>query len=69
MIKLEIEDYCQNCPAFEPRVEKFSDFAQNMVITTVCCESQKKCARLVQYLERKVKKDVDTGDPCGGWDH
>lgn len=55
MIKLEIKDYCQDCPAFEPRVEKFSDYAQNAVITTVCCESEKKCARLVQYLERKVR--------------
>lgn len=55
MIKLEVEDYCQNCPAFEPMTEKFSDYAQNAVLTTVCCESQKKCARLVQYLERKMK--------------
>lgn len=69
MIKLEVEDYCQNCPAFEPMTEKFTDFAQNAVIITVSCESQRKCARLVQYLERKVKKNVDTGDPCGGWDH
>lgn len=55
MIKLEVEDYCQNCPAFEPMVEKFTNYAQNAVITTVCCESEKKCARLVQYLERKVR--------------
>lgn len=69
MIQLDVNDYCQDCPAFVPMAEKFSDFAQNTVITTVCCESQKKCARLVQYLERKVKKDANTGDPCGGWDH
>lgn len=55
MIKLEVEDYCQNCPAFEPMTEKFSDYAQNAVLTTVYCESEKKCARLVQYLERKMK--------------
>lgn len=55
MIKLEIKDYCQGCPAFEPRVEKFSDYPRNTVTTTVYCESEKKCARLVQYLERKMK--------------
>lgn len=55
MIKLEIEDYCQNCPAFEATTEKFTDFAHNAVITKVYCESQKKCARLVQYLERKMR--------------
>ena len=69
MIKLEVEDYCQNCPAFEPMVEKFTNYAQSAVITTVCCESEKKCARLVQYLERRLKKDVDAGDRCSGWDH
>lgn len=55
MIQLEIKDYCQDCPAFEPMIEKFTDYTQNSVITTVCCESEKKCARLVQYLERKMK--------------
>lgn len=55
MIKLKIEDYCQDCPAFEPMTEKSASYAQNTVITTVCCESEKKCARLVQYLERKVR--------------
>lgn len=55
MIKLEIKDYCQDCPAFEPRVEKFSDYPQNTVTTTVYCASEKKCARLVQYLERKMR--------------
>lgn len=56
MIKLEIKDYCQDCPAFEPRVEKFSDYPKNTVTTTVYCESEKRCARLVQYLERTMRK-------------
>ena len=62
MIKLEIEDYCQDCDWFEPVLNDFNGSYDNMrhhggAKAIVQCERQKHCARLVRYLERKLEND------------
>lgn len=64
MIRLEVEDYCQNCPAFEPEVEHTNivDSAFNIQIieTTVTCENKRVCKNLVRYLKKQLEKVGDT---------
>lgn len=59
MIKLEVEDYCQNCDEFEPDVRKDQFFAGGDVYcteTTVRCEHRMRCATLVKYFKEAAKK-------------
>lgn len=56
MIKLEVENYCQNCPHFEADVDKQSLCADGAVVicdTYICCEHREGCAR---SFESGVKK-------------
>ena len=64
MIKLEVEDYCQECQGFEPDVDA-SDFYnplnqnENIRDTIVRCRYRKRCANMVRYLERKLKNSKE----------
>ena len=66
MIRLEVEDYCQDCKAFEPDTDRnmdFDDAQLYMTDTVVQCEKRNHCKRLVQYLERKLKaQEENHGD-------
>lgn len=62
MIKLQVEDYCHDCLAFEAavNVEKETlyshDEAFTVSITTVIrCKNQKRCATMIQYLKNQTK--------------
>lgn len=59
MIKLTVEDYCQNCPEFEADVIKTKAFCVDEVInhTTITCEHRDKCAQLKSYIERNTNKN------------
>lgn len=61
MIKLEIEDYCQDCHAFDPEAVAVHNMAQTGE-TVVICQRRNHCKRLVQYLERKIRKELENGD-------
>lgn len=53
MIKLQVEEYCSNCPEFEPYVDRdvleYYDFNLNEVYTEVntivSCEHKDRCNR------------------------
>lgn len=62
MIRVEVEDYCQQCLDFTPDVTKperlyFNngevDFA--MSDTIVRCEYRKRCAGIKRYLDQQTK--------------
>ena len=67
MIRLEVEDYCQECLQFTADVkppEKLYGMnemlMESMVIqsdTVVRCQYRKQCRRLMEYLKRHVETD------------
>lgn len=62
MIKLEVEEYCQECPAFEPDVDSNTwydptDNLPSVSDTIIHCRYRKRCANMVRYLERKMKNN------------
>lgn len=63
MIKLEVEEYCDNCPEFDAHVEKyalFPDFSKKKYFNTnITCEHKDKCERLKDMIEKETKKRDD----------
>lgn len=58
MIKLEVEDYCHDCPRFEA-VTKFDRcfYAGNNIIssyTIVECKNKIQCAEISKYIEKEL---------------
>lgn len=68
MIKLQVAEYCQNCPEFEPRVTKdeqnYSMFDTKSLEfvgprycdTTITCEHAARCQTIRGYIQREVEK-------------
>ena len=71
MIKLKVEDYCQNCPDFKGEVHKekfhsdnFMNFDREPIIfseTVVTCVKAHRCANLVRYLKKEIEKNANVG--------
>lgn len=65
MIKIEVEDYCQNCLDFEADVakpERLYSGCEPVTIfgdTVVRCEYRKRCASIKRYLEKQIEKGGD----------
>lgn len=56
MIKLNIEDYCQDCPMFEAVTDKL--YANCTVLTTyVTCKNKEICNKIKIYLEAKQDEE------------
>lgn len=56
MIELQVKDYCQNCPDFEPTVHKELSYADDEVIyslMTVCCKYTSRCERIYKYIKKE----------------
>ena len=56
MIKLQVKDYCQNCPKFVPASSQCEYFADNksvIIETVVYCENQLVC----EQMYRRIKKE------------
>lgn len=64
MIRIEVEDYCQDCLSFEADVTKpermYSGADECFVVgdTIVRCEYRKRCASITRYLEKRDKKET-----------
>ena len=54
MIYLVVEDYCQNCPYFDPVVERICDFYDDKCRTIVKCEDHNKCEIIHNQLEKEL---------------
>lgn len=62
-IKLEVEDYCQQCFDFtadvkvDPRIERVGKDEKAAVADTIIrCKYARRCASLTRYLERQLKQ-------------
>lgn len=50
MISLEVEDYCQKCPDFEPTVTRF--YSENEIyMQVVKCECKQRCNRIYEMMK------------------
>lgn len=54
MIELKLDDYCQDCPRFEPKKVDLS-FSSKVVRTMVVCEYSHFCHNIRKHLEEKMK--------------
>ena len=53
MISLDVENYCHNCHAFEPRCARI--YANNVCVDTlVQCERKEVCSNLKTYIEQQM---------------
>lgn len=66
MIKLIVEDFCQNCPYFEPTLDDsarvpYSDCEKDIVIgdTKVLCEHYKKCIRVADFIVHSMWRNEE----------
>lgn len=59
MIRLEVEDYCQNCIEFDPEKEviakQYMESKDEEYLTFVTCKNADKCRRLIKYLKKKIE--------------
>ena len=53
MIKLEVADYCLDCPDFDSVSETLTNGNGNIVFTTVRCEYERRCKNIYKYLKNK----------------
>ena len=63
MIKLDVQEYCHDCPDFEPDVVKPEEFYDSngkyhgmFGSTFVICKHQKICHRFMIYLQGRLSK-------------
>lgn len=62
MIKLDIEEYCQNCGEFKPdvHVTEFDDFYGAISIdTSVKCLHRGRCYAMVCYLKQIIEREKE----------
>ena len=55
MIRLTVADYCQNCPYFEPEVEKIETFDMSFINTSITCKDRVKCEQIHNHLKEEFK--------------
>lgn len=65
MIRLKVEDYCHDCPNFNPVVKNRQDFfnlGEQIVPTDqdVVCENWNVCRRVAKYLKRKKLEPMES---------
>lgn len=63
MIKLDIDEYCHNCPEFESDVKKDVIHCRNLdfnkasiVNTIITCEHRERCRAIKKFLEEEKNK-------------
>lgn len=60
MIKLEAEDYCQDCDAFEPEAETVKVFGEPPT-THIYCRSARKCNRMYHNILKAIERSGNDG--------
>jgi len=63
MIKLQVADYCHNCPEFEPNAAKSinaifkdSDTDEEEVSTTITCTHERRCRSMKIFISTHTSK-------------
>lgn len=64
MIKLNTDDYCENCPDFDPHLDQTicEDFyGENIVTNIVSCKHQSRCIEIARYIEAQKRRSENNG--------
>lgn len=59
MIRLIVEEYCQDCPDFKPVAEKTNYYAGDvraMCNTVVHCKYKDRCAAVAEWMKAQKKE-------------
>lgn len=59
MIKLDVHDYCHECPEFTPDAMKLITGSNIMVDCVVRCENHFKCDDIARRIEASMKEKKD----------
>lgn len=59
MIKLDIQEYCHNCPSFEP--EKVMVRNPFEIYTFVQCENRGKCGAIAEHIREELNGKENHG--------
>lgn len=60
MIRLEVQDYCQECPAFDPVAVTsvlMNEDGEDQKLTQVCCARRELCANVARRARTAVVKE------------
>ena len=59
MIRLDIKDYCHDCPNFTPTADVIEGYGVDCYIceTTVTCLYHARCESINTYLKRQLEKE------------
>lgn len=60
MINLEVNEYCHNCPEFQPLVDKEyyeSGYGDEFTNTTVTCKYAQRCEAIAEYFKKHAKHE------------
>ena len=55
MIKLDISDYCNDCPEFDAETQTIYGWGE-AVATHIVCSNAEKCNLIKKYLESVIKR-------------
>lgn len=65
MIKIKIEEYCNDCPEFEPEAIKpqpiydsINNYVGMLGPMLVVCAHRNTCRRFMEYLQKSVVKEI-----------
>lgn len=56
MIRLEIEEYCQECPKFEPTKKAIFYAGDRVYETVVICEYKEMCEEIAKHIGQNQNK-------------
>lgn len=65
MIKIKVEEYCNDCPEFEPEAIKpqpiydsINNYVGMLGPMLVVCAHRNTCRRFMEYLQKSVVKEI-----------
>lgn len=62
MITLDVESYCHDCDAFEPKTRTIEmqnfDMCESHTDTIISCKDSRKCARMYEHAKREVLRNA-----------
>lgn len=66
MIRLDIQEYCNNCRDFDPVLAKSHDEEDSKEYQTlVRCKWNRRCDQIRSYIERTLKNGVNSSSSKG----
>lgn len=60
-VKLDVENYCNDCPFFEAETFHARN-SEGTHLIYISCENKVSCSRLVQYLDSRAKRKGNSDD-------